>query len=634
MARVVCVSAFVLGLSTCVLAGEQPSTEAPEFLNPAEESSPAPKPGAKERAPLPVTSRETPEQPVPTADVPKPVSSQAAEASKGYHLALEAAIEIAILNNLGLKISRLNDRETDAAYRAAWADYYPIMRTGLNHANATVPRGVADTANGGTNTFDTGITQRSPWGTTLDFALSESRVNLDGKKAIGQAGFTLSQPLWKGFGPDVGYAAIRTARIQRMISRAGLDLDTQRVILNVRQAYNNVISEIQNLAVSRQQVQSQKTFLQLTEARERAGQVTKLDVFNADVQLHQRELDLLTNERALEDTLDTLKQLMDVDLAEKLIVDAPIINFGEQNDANVRYELQSDEKAGVVMLVTVRDGKPAADPKILFHATHYDEGQILKEALDNRLDLFNSRRAMAVQKVQVLLAKNGLGQQIDLVGSFNHNANGHSIFEGGGHADSDQWNVGVNATFPWGKIKDRATFERAVLELEKQEIELKQTRTAVQSTVRSNMRALRVREQSLLVQGRLVENAKRSAEAAQISFDRGLKDSFDVITAQNNLLAAKRDFISSLVQYANDLAQLEVTVGKPTGRVDLSGQSVGGMIDAQIPAEAREKGLPAQAPDPTPSPLDDPKSDISEYRRGYDPSDHKLPVVVEPAPPK
>jgi hypothetical protein len=136
------------------------------------------------------------------------------------------------------------------------------------------------------------------------------------------------------------------------------------------------------------------------------------------------------------------------------------------------------------------------------------------------------------------------------------------------------------------------------------------------------MRNLRVAEQSLLIEALAAEQAKRAAEAAQISFERGLQSSFDVINAQNNLLAAKRNFINSRLDYLVDLAQLELVVGKPTGRVNMEGCTVGGLIDAHIPDELREKGMPQRAPDAEPSPAENPWNNSREYRKDYKPDRH------------
>jgi outer membrane protein TolC len=563
---------------------------------------------------------------VPVADDAK------AKAAKGpvIHLSIDDCVEIAVLNNLGLRINRVNDRESDIAVAEAWAQYFPVFNLGVEHANS---RHVGTDANAGTNSFTGGFTQQSPWGTQLDFALSESRTGFDRASANGNAAVSIVQPLWKGAGTDVGLNRIRTARINRLISRGSLELDVQNLIFQVRSAYSQIIRQQENLEVDLRGVDTAQAFLNLTEAREKAGQVTKLDVSNAVVQLENRQLAALQDRRLVEEALDALKAFLYVDFQENVEVDNKLIDFGDKKEAGLFKELKIDHTAGTVTLViskTTKDGKPGevVSRTVLFKKSQFDDAKILAEALENRIELLNQYRTVAVQKLQALLTKNGLGHQIDLVGGFNRSNTGRSVFEHDNGSEVNSWNYGLNAKFPWGKIQDRAAYETALLELQKAEIQLASVRQGVEADVRSILRTLRVTEESLLIQGDQVEQAKRSAEASEISFERGLQSSFDVITAENNLLSAKRGYINSEQDYFVSLQSLRKVIGKPTGRINLSGGTVGGLIDANIPEDLRGR-MPKPAPEPIPRADADPLSDLREYRKDYHADKHS-PVIVEP----
>jgi outer membrane protein TolC len=150
----------------------------------------------------------------------------------------------------------------------------------------------------------------------------------------------------------------------------------------------------------------------------------------------------------------------------------------------------------------------------------------------------------------------------------------------------------------WGKVQDKTAYERALLAKEQAEIQLKQVRTEVHEDVREILRTLRETEKVIIIQGKKVEQAKRLVEAERVRFERGLKDSFDVIRAEDNLLSAKNAFINRKVGYVVLLAQLEVVVGKPTGRVDLKAKTPGGQIEGRPP----ETLTPDRRPKPAPAP--------------------------------
>ena len=532
---------------------------------------------------------------------------------EGILLELDECIEIAIQNNLNLQINRLTDRAADYNVRAAWAQYFPTFNESLLHSNA---EGVGrhGAAAHGTTTLSSGITQNTPWGTKLDFVYDESRVNFG--QASRSATTSVSQPLWKGAGTDANLAQIRTARLNRLITRANLDLSTQKLIFTVNSDYNGVVQFLQVREVDRQAVRSAKTFLDLTQARERAGQETRLDVYQAELQMRQRELALITNERQLGNAFDALKQVMDIDLEEKIRVRAEDLSFGDKPEKKTIEVLETDEPKGVVYLVKrdADNNKQIGESKILFQAQHFSDPRVLSEALDNRIELLNGRRTLAVQHLQTMLAKNGLGYQVDLVGSHSHSFVDSSLRGAGSTSDANNWTAGIKASIPWGKIADKASYEIALLDLQKTEIELKQVRTIVHAQVRDVLRTLREAEKTILIEALAVEQAKRTVEATRISFERGLKSSFEVVRVEDDLLSAKNIFISRRLEYVVDIANLDLTVGKPTGRVDLGGQTLGGLIDSHMPESLNSKMQPRRAPDADPSCEDFPLNKSRAYR--------------------
>jgi outer membrane protein TolC len=632
--RAVCLAGLA---SLCSIhAAEEPET--PEFIKPKKAEVLQPDKAHDDAKPIPASRQSDEETPLAVDDGKGPIvvrdPNPGPIATKSVHISLDAAIEIAIQSNLNLRLSRLDDRVSDINVRTAWAEFYPEFRAGVNHSNS---RAVGQETGDGVNSFSGGIEQRTPFGTTLDIGVSETRTSLRRETAAGRVDINVTQPLWRGAGTDVGLADIRSARIRRLISRGELDLDVQTLIFQVRSAYADIIRQIQQRDVNLQAIRLGEQFLELSAARERAGQVTRLEVSNAELNLNTRKLELISNERALATAYDRLKTLMDVDLQENISVDAETLEFGDKPEANIERRIVSDEVSGAVMLVVTRDGKQEGEPRILFQATHFDSGVVLQEALDNRIDLLNRRRTLAVQKLQTLLARDGLGQQLDLVGGFGRSNAGRSVFERDNGSEVNDWTVGLNARLPWGKIRDKAAYEIALLNLQRAEIGLKAVRQTVELDVRDILRLLVENEKSLLIEGQRVENAKRTVDAAQSRFDRGLNDSFDVIRAQDDLQRAKQNFVTRKLQYVVNLADLEVRVGKPTGRVDLAGQSAGGLIDSRLDAIMKD-GIPRRAPDAEARPEDDPFNKSREYRNDYKPDRTKTVVIdqgvsVQPAQP-
>lgn len=561
----------------------------------------------------------------------------------GILLLLDECVEIAIQNNLNLKLSRLNDRSSDYDVRIAWSQFFPTFNESILHSNSEGVGRNGASANGAVRVVSS-VSQQSPWGTRLNFAYDETRSNFNNVDR--NITTNIAQPLWKGAGTDVGLAQMRSARINRLIARGNLELDTQGLIFQVRSDYAAVIQQLQQRDVLRESIASARKFLEFTEARQKAGNETRLDVSQAKLQLRTRELDLVVNDRALEAAYDRLKQIMDVDLEEKVLVSVNPVDFGDVPPEEMPDEeksvdvLETDETEGIVYLVTRQStkdgtvGEKIGAPKVIFHAQHFKESKILDEAMTNRIDLLNNRRTLALQQLQTMLAKNGLGYQVDLVGSYGHNYTSKELRAPTASSDSNNWTVGLNASIPWGKISDRALYEKALLELQKTEINLKRVRTTVHADVRDIMRTLREAEKTIVIEALRVEQAKLTVKATFISFKNGFKDSFQVVSVKNDLIQAKNEFITAMLNYVVDLARLEVVIGKATGRVDLEGRTLGGEIDSHLPESLSRKQMPRGAPDADPSCEDHPLNKSRAYRCDPKPEpDTRLRLVPERKPP-
>ena len=447
-----------------------------------------------------------------------------------------------------------------------------------------------------------GVTQRSPWGTTVRVSGAEGESHPLGRGGYRSSswGIELSQPLWRGFGTDVGMYDIRSARLGKLVSRGNLELSVQSLIFDTRTAYSDCIRQIQNLEVNRRAVESAKVFLKLTQVREQAGQQTKLDVYNAEVQLSDRQLAVIGNQRALEQAYDTLKRIMDVDLEEQVSVESRPVDFGDTPPAGVEMNLVSDDATGTVKLVTRRGGQEEGEPKLMFQAQRFEDEKVLSQAKTNRIELLNAKRNVALQELNALLQKDGLGHQVNLDMSYGRSGAGRYWSNSHGY-EGDDYSVGLRYSIPWGKVRDKTAYERALLALQESEIALKEVNNQVHQEVRNVLRVLREAEKSILIQAQKVEQAKRSVEAEKIRFERGLKDSFDVITAEDNLLSAKREFINRTIEYVVRLDQLELTIGAPTGRVDLTAKSRGGQIRTGLPETLTPERTPrwSEQPDRT-----------------------------------
>jgi outer membrane protein TolC len=226
-------------------------------------------------------------------------------------------------------------------------------------------------------------------------------------------------------------------------------------------------------------VESAEAFLKLTQAREAAGQVTKLDVSNAEGEVQNHKLVLMDIQRKLASVTQKLSDETGADPEQTIPVQP--FDFGGKLAGKVQ-EMRVDAAAGTISLLTrplAKDGK-TGDPEaaqMLFNARRIDERTALAEA----------------EKTQ-------------------------------------------------GPVSESTRRE-----------------------IKEHVRELAALEVESLLTAQRIESTKKAAEASELSFERGLQSSFDVVHAEEQLLKAKMDFINRIVDYRQQLFVLEGMIGR---RVD------------------------------------------------------------------
>ncbi|MEA1996246.1 MAG: TolC family protein [Gemmatimonadota bacterium] len=205
-----------------------------------------------------------------------PVGSQAAlsveagEAGAGRSLTVDQCIELALEKNPDHNISRQQLRAALGDILAAWGAYVPTMfaNYGLSQSNQAFP--VPDPAGG--SVYRGRISKSSYANLNLSF------VVFDGAKK---------------------YFGLRNAYYLRKARKKELCSSELELVNEVRAAYFNVLREEKLLLAAREESAQLAEQLRRAEARFSVGEVTRLDVLQARIDLQNQELVILEYENGL-----------------------------------------------------------------------------------------------------------------------------------------------------------------------------------------------------------------------------------------------------------------------------------------------------------------------------------------------
>ncbi|TVP42353.1 MAG: TolC family protein [Gemmatimonadales bacterium] len=469
-------------------------------------------------------------------------------------LTLEEAVDRALENNLGLQSARLNPEIQDLGLEQAQAAFLPTFSSSLGYNNAAAQS--TSQLDGGAritterNTFNFGLGQTLPWtGGRVTASFNNARTSTDNIFATRNPNFNSSlslnytQSLLSGRRIDQQRAALGTQLIQRRIVDIQLRGEAEDVANQVRAAYWNLRSQIEQIEIQRRSLAQAEQLLENNRVRVRAGTMVEMDLAQAEVQVANAEQALLNAELQWRAQELAFKRLLISGTNDPLWqqtvnpVDLPI------------FEERTVDIAGAVV-----------------------------EALERRPDVQQQREQRQVALMNLDVTREGTLPDLNLSAGYSLQGVGGDLFtrsglggepellERGGYRDGLQsianfdtpsLNIALNFSYPVGMRAGRANLERARLQLRQTDLSLRNQELGIETEV-TNV-GLSVNNAYLQLQAatRSRQAAERSLEAELTRFDVGASTNFQVVTAQDALTAARLAELRAVIGYVNALAEFD-----------------------------------------------------------------------------
>jgi len=466
-------------------------------------------------------------------------------------MSLEQAIQIALENNLDLKVARMNPQIQDYSLQAARATFKPVMSATFNQNHqSTLSTNVLDNVGGGnrlvqSQTYSTQLTQSlNFWGASYSISYNTGR-SADNSANItrpttynGTTRLAYSQPLLAGFRIDNPRNNIRTQQIQRQIVDIQLLQTIENTKASVRTSYWTLRRAIEQIEIQRLALELSQRLLQDNRTKVEIGTMAPIDVV-------QNESQVANNQQAL---------------------------------LNARITWQTAELAFKRMIVTGPDDplygqtiNPTEQPPAL-EQVQVNIPRAIQTALVERTDITQTKKTLESTAFTLELRRDQTKPTLNMTGSYTLNGTGGNLYKAGvlqqesgyfdvlsGIAQLDQptWTVGVTFNYPLGMVQQRANLAQAEIQYQQAQANLKAQELSVSTDVTSAGLAVQNTYQQLQAARVAREAAQRNAEAEQTRFDNGMSNNYNIATAQNDLTTRRLAELNAIIGYVNAIADYE-----------------------------------------------------------------------------
>jgi len=473
-------------------------------------------------------------------------------------MTVDQAIDRALESNLDLQSARLSPEIQAYSLGAAEAAFNPTFNATFGHNSSTNQS--TSQLDGGQqittdrNTFNFSLSQPMPWyGGQLSANFNNARTSTDNIFATRNPNYnstlnlSYTQPLLAGRRIDNQRNQVRTQQVQRQIVDVQLQGQIDNITAQVRVAYWNLRSQIEQIEIQRRNLAQAEQLLANNRIRVEQGTMVPMELAQAEAQVASAEQALLNAEIQWRNQERNFKQLIaggsDDPIFQATInpVDRPEV-----------VERDVDIEAAVARALQNR-------PEVLQQSMQRQISEMnLEVSRDNVRPNLNLSASYSLQGVGGdLFERDGLGGTPELIQAGGYGDALSSI----GSLDTPTFNVSLNFSYPLGTRASELNLEQARLQLRQTDMALAAQELAISTEVTNAGMAVSNTFLQLEAARRSREAAERSVEAELTRFQVGASTNFQVATAQDNLTQMRLSELQAIINHVNAIAEFERVQG-------------------------------------------------------------------------
>ena len=441
----------------------------------------------------------------------------------------------------------------------------------LNWTHLTTPQ--TNTVVSGTNslisnigTANAGIAEGFSTGTQVSLAFNNNHQSINSLRnnynpfTGSSLGLTVTQPLWRGFGPSLNRRFIHIANNNQKITNLLFEQQLIATVYGVTRLYTDLVALFEDVKNKEESLALAQKLFTDTQAQVEEGTLARVEMTRANASVFSSRQDVINARGLLEEQEAILKTVLtktgnqDPQVQAARIIPTDTLNVPEKEEIRPIQDLLSDAMA--------------ARPDL-------QQGNLQIE--NSEIGLTGSRNAVRPELDLV-----GVAQNNGLAGTVNPLAPGADASLIGGYGTAlDQiftrkfptYGIGLQVTLPIRNRIAEADLARDEIQLRQSQIRMRQLQNQARLEVEDALIAMRRARSSYeaAVQARLLQ--VESLDAEQQKFAVGASTSFFVIQYESLLAQAKSTEVAAKSAYVKARAALQRATGSILGDNNITVES-------------------------------------------------------------
>ncbi len=476
-------------------------------------------------------------------------------------LSVDDAVSVSLEQNLGIQVERLNPQIQDVAVAQALSYRMPTFTSSLANVSQNTPSsnllsGGQDKVTDTRFTTQVGLSQILPTGANYSFAWNSNRNTTTNTFSTYNPGvgsniqFSITQPLFRNYKIDSQRQQVMTVQKDREAADVQLRSTILSTTRNVKNAYWDLVFQIDNLKAQQQSLDLAKRLLADNEKRVQIGTMAPIDIVEAQSEVARNEESVIVAEAGIQSAEDRLRAL--------------VFNPSMPDFWSVRIE--------------PTESAP-------FTAQQIDVNAAVQRAIANRTDVQLAKNNLTKSEIGLTYYRNQVLPEIDAQASYSSNGTGGQPVGGvspitgqpivvvdRGYATVlgdvltstyPTWTFGVTITYPLGKSQQETSLARARLQYSQAQTQLKNLELQIATQVRDAGRQVQTNQKRVDSARAARELAERRLDAEEKKFAAGIQTSFFVFQAQRDLSQSRTNEVRAISDYNKSLVDFEAIQETP-----------------------------------------------------------------------
>ena len=481
-------------------------------------------------------------------------------------LSIDDATRLALEQNLGIRIQRVDPQIQDVGIWQARSFWAPNFTTSLNKNSNSQPAQSAILPSFQNGTFSSGIglTEVLPWGGNYSASWNNQRLtstnilNNFSPQLQSVLNVNYTQPLLRNFSFDQIRQQVQNSKKVRDLSDIQLRGVVTGTMRNVKNAYWDLVYAINNLKAQQQSLALSQQSLKDNQKRVEIGTMAPIDIVQAQAEVASNEQGVIVADANIRQAQDNLRAL--------------ILDPGTPDFWTVEFE-PTDEPA--------------------FSEQPIDVDEAVRNALSKRSDLMSAKNSLEQSDVNIKYYKNQVLPDINATVNYGTFGIGGTQLtpvdlalaatgvvparatlaqRGYGTVLGDvfssaypQWSVGVQFGYPLGASTAQANLARVKLQYEEAQMQMKNIELQIATQVRAVARNVQTNQKRVQSARASRELQEKKLEAEEKKLAAGMSSTFFVFQAQRDLSISRVAEIQAIADYNKSLVDFQAVQEVPVG---------------------------------------------------------------------